>query len=222
METTKKAKRKSGASTTDKILAAYRQHVLTEGKQPGSVFVFCQSLGIQEGTFYDSFGSFDAIDKAIWTGYFEATKDRLAADASYASFSLREKILAFYFTLAEVLKNDRSFAIHGLKASKHSLFPPAFIRSFQEAFTSWINPILQEGKQQGEVATRPGLDTRYDKLFVVHLMFILQFWSHDDSTGFEQTDAAIEKSVNLAMDLIGKGILDNALDFGKFLYQHAR
>lgn len=222
METTKKAKRKSGGSTTDKILAAYRQHVLTEGKQPGSVFVFCQSLGIQEGAFYDSFGSFDAIDKAIWKGYFDTTRDRLSADSSYASFSLREKILAFYFTLAEVLKNDRSFAIHGLKAAKHSVFPPAFIKTFQDEFTGWLNPILQEGKQQGEVATRPMLDNRYDKLFVVHLMFILQFWSHDDSTGFEQTDAAIEKSVNLAMDLIGKGILDNALDFGKFLYQHAR
>jgi len=222
METTKKAKRKSGGSTTDKILAAYRQHVLTEGKQPGSVFVFCQSLGIQEGTFYDSFGSFEAIDKHIWKGYFDTTSGRLAADSSYTSFSLREKILAFYFTLAEVLKNDRSFAIHGLKACKNSVFPPAFIKAFQDDFTGWLNPILQEGKQQGEVATRPMLDTRYDKLFVVHLMFILQFWSHDDSAGFEQTDAAIEKSVNLAMDLIGKGILDNALDFGKFLYQHAR
>jgi hypothetical protein len=39
---------------------------------------------------------------------------------------------------------------------------------------------------------------------------------------FEKTDAAIEKSVNLAFDLIGKGILDNALDFGKFLYQNSK
>jgi AcrR family transcriptional regulator len=222
METTKKAKRKSGASTTDKILAAYRQHVLTEGKQPSSVFVFCQSLGIPESTFYDSFGSFEAIDKAIWKGYFDATRDSLAADKSYSSFTLREKILAFYFTLAEVLKGDRSFAIHGLQAAKHSLFPPAFIRAFQDEFTAWLNPILNEGKQQGEVATRPMLDTRYDKVFLMHLMFILQFWSHDDSPGFEKTDAAIEKSVNLAVDLIGKGILDNALDFGKFLFQNAR
>ena len=28
--------------------------------------------------------------------------------------------------------------------------------------------------------------------------------------------------INLAFDLIGKGVLDNALDFGKFLYQNAK
>jgi hypothetical protein len=32
--------------------------------------------------------------------------------------------------------------------------------------------------------------------------------------------AAIEKSVNLAMDLMGKSPLDAALDFGKFLFQN--
>jgi hypothetical protein len=56
----------------------------------------------------------------------------------------------------------------------------------------------------------------------MHFMFILQFWAHDESANFEKTDAAIEKSVNLAFDLIGKGILDNALDFGKFLYQNSK
>ena len=37
-----------------------------------------------------------------------------------------------------------------------------------------------------------------------------------------ETDEAIEKSVNLAFDIIGKGVLDNALDFGKFLFQQSR
>ena len=56
----------------------------------------------------------------------------------------------------------------------------------------------------------------------MHLLFILKFWSNDESPNFEKTDAAIEKSVTLAFDLIGKGILDNALDFGKFLYQNSK
>jgi hypothetical protein len=42
----------------------------------------------------------------------------------------------------------------------------------------------------------------------------------DTSNAFEKTDAAIEKSVNLAMDLMGKSPLDAALDFGKFLFQN--
>jgi hypothetical protein len=53
----------------------------------------------------------------------------------------------------------------------------------------------------------------------MQLAFLLMFWRDDNSPAFEQTDAAIEKSVNLAFDLIGKGAIDSMLDFAKFLYQ---
>ena len=49
--------------------------------------------------------------------------------------------------------------------------------------------------------------------------FLLLFWKDDESPGFEKTDAAVEKSVNLAFDLIGKGAVDSFIDFAKFLYQ---
>jgi hypothetical protein len=80
--------------------------------------------------------------------------------------------------------------------------------------------VLTVAKGKGEVATRPVLDKRYPHLFWLHLGFILLFWKQDSSAGFENTDAAIEKSVNLAFDLIGKGAVDSAIDFAKFLYQN--
>jgi hypothetical protein len=64
------------------------------------------------------------------------------------------------------------------------------------------------------------LDKRYPQLFWIHMGFMLIFWKDDGSPGFESTDAAIEKSVNLAFDLIGKGAVDTAIDFAKFLYQN--
>ena len=48
---------------------------------------------------------------------------------------------------------------------------------------------------------------------------MLKFWKDDSSADFEKTDAAVEKSVNLAFDLIGKGAVDSVVDFAKFLYQ---
>jgi hypothetical protein len=131
-------------------------------------------------------------------------------------------LLAFYFTLAEVLKGDRSFVIHQLSEWKNPAMLPTFLKGFKSAFNEWVNGIILEGKQTGEIAMRPFLDKQYDSVFWLHLVFILQFWSKDDSANFEKTDMAIEKSVNLAFDLIGKGALDNALDFGKFLYQNAK
>jgi AcrR family transcriptional regulator len=222
MEATKKTSRRPKGAGKDKIVTAYRKMLLKEGKEPSSVFTFCESVGLKEDEFYQFFGSFDAIGSEIWKGYLQSVNSRLQSDKSYKEFTIREKILAFYFTLVEVLREDRSFALLTLKNWKNPVMPPKALKGFKNEFDAWLAPILNEGKQNGEIAKRPVLDNRYDALFWMHLTFILQFWTNDDSAGFEKTDAAIEKSVNLAFDLIGKGVLDNAIDFGKFLYQNVR
>ena len=222
MEKTKKSKPKAKTISSEKIVADYRDYVLTEGKRPASVFKFCKDHGYREDEFYEYFGSFDGLEKSIWKGYIDQTRNRMENDEDYLGFTAREKILTFYFSLAELLKSDRSFALHQLKSWKNPSIVPVFLKGFKEAFKEWINAVLNEGKTSGEIAKRPYLDQRYDLLFWMHLMFILQFWSHDESAGFEKTDAAIEKSVNLAFDLIGKGVLDSAIDFGKFLYQNPK
>lgn len=222
MEKTTKSKSKGTTASADNIIAAYRDCLLSEGKQPASVFKFCTDQGFKESEFYQCFASFEALEKAIWKNFVETTRAKMLADASYSSFTTREKILTFYFMLAETLKTDRSFVLIQLKSwNKPGMVPP-FLKGFKSSFDDWINSVLNEGKATGEIAKRPFLDDRYDVLFWLHLMFILQFWAHDQSSNFEQTDAAIEKSVNLAFDLIGKGVLDNALDFGKFLYQNSK
>jgi AcrR family transcriptional regulator len=217
-----KAKPKSKVTSSEKIVTDYREFLLTEGKQPASVYKFCKDNGFKESEFYQHFGSFEALEKSIWKGYIDQTRSRMENDRDYLGFSAREKILTFYFSLAELLKSDRSFAVHQLKSWKNPATVPVFLKGFKESFKDWINSVLNEGKASGEVAKRPYLDERYDRLFWMHFIFILQFWVHDESADFEKTDAAIEKSVNLAFDLIGKGVLDSALDFGKFLYQNSK
>ena len=222
METTKKSRKKSAPLSAERLAKAYRDHVLTEGKRPATVFKFCKDLGITENEFYEQFGSFDGLEKSIWQGYLKQTIKRLQSDKNFAGFSCREQILAFYYTLTDTLKEDRSFVLNQWKEWKNPAALPGFLRTFRKDFDQWIKSVLAQGKQSGEIATRPYLDDRYDHLFWLHLMFTIQFWSQDDSPGFEKTDVAIEKSVNLAFDLVGKGVLDNALDFGKFLYQNSK
>jgi hypothetical protein len=82
-----------------------------------------------------------------------------------------------------------------------------------------VNDLVTEGKDTTEVAERP-FTNQYEKAFWLHFLFITRFWVNDDSSDFEKTDAAIEKSVNLAFDLVGKGPLDSMLDFAKFLFQN--
>ena len=221
METTKKSARKTtkSSASVEKIRSAYTEYLLTEGKQPASVYKFCIDLGIREEEFYGFFGSFDAVERDIWNGFITKATTRLRGDKTFASFTSREKILSFYYTLFEELKNNRSFVLRQLGTFRKPEIIPSFLKSFKQTFDEFVDSVLNQGKSNGEIATRPYLDKVYPQLFWMHLGFLLLYWRDDDSAEFEKTDAAVEKSVNLAFDLIGKGAVDTALDFAKFLYQ---
>jgi hypothetical protein len=221
METsTKKSSKKSAIVAPEtRILLAYMDHLLIHGTRPTSVFKFCLDIGIKEEEFYNHYGSFTAVEQQLWKSFLDKTLLRLSSDKSFNSFSAREKILAFYYTFFEELKSFRSFVLLQLENQKRIELTPDFLKEFRLEFETFIETILNSGKTSGEIAKRPYLDKRYPQLFWLHMGFLLIYWRDDNSSGFDKTDAAIEKSVNLAFDLIGKGAVDSAIDFAKFLYQ---
>lgn len=222
MDNKKKRPAKSGSVNAARIKEHYREFLLLENKKPPSVFAFCKQIGISESEFYERFPSFESIEKTIWSDHLTAVTSGLTSDEKYTSFTAKEKILTFYFALFESFKTDRSFLTHQLGSWKNPSAIPSFLKDFTRLFTDWSRGVIEEGIQSGEIARRPYVLPYYHHLLWMHFLFVLKFWSHDESPEFEKTDVAIEKSVSLAFDLIGKGVLDNAIDFGKFLYQTAK
>ncbi|MGC1240060.1 MAG: TetR family transcriptional regulator C-terminal domain-containing protein [Chryseosolibacter sp.] len=223
MDTTssRKANKKTATIAPEaSIQLAYMDHLLNHGQRPASVFKFTRDLGIKEDEFYDHFGSFDGLERYIWKGFFERTLLRLRADQAYAGFSIREKLLAFYYTFFADLKTNRSFALLHLERQPKLELVPEFLKDFKSAYEGYLEDLLKEGKVSGEIANRPYLDKTYPQMFWMQMGFLLMFWKSDNSPAFEQTDAAIEKSVNLAFDVISKGAVDTAFDFAKFLFQN--
>jgi hypothetical protein len=220
--TTKKKPAAKQVNKSQVIIDSYKEYVLEHGKKPSSIFSFMKKLKMEESEFYDFFNSFEALDRDIWKGFLEETLHILHNDDAYASYSAREKVLSFYFTWIEVLKKNRSFVL--LKTGKFDPKQPLpkFLDSFKHGFKNYINDVINGGKASEEIIDRPLIAQRYDELLWWQTLFILQFWIKDDSQGFEKTDVAIEKFVNLVFDLLGKGPLDSILDFGKFLYQNAK
>jgi hypothetical protein len=221
METTSRKANKKRAiiAPETRIQIAYMDFVLQHGKRPASVFKFSHDLGIKEEDFYSHFGSFDGLERNIWKGFIDRSLLRLRSDESYAAFSAREKILAFYYTFFEDLKSNRSFVLLQLEQHRRLELVPEFLKDFKTTYEDYAEGVLTIGKGNGEIAKRPYVDRRYPQLFWIQMGFLLLFWKDDNSAAFEQTDAAIEKSVNLAFDLIGTGAVDTAFDFAKFLYQ---
>lgn len=220
MEKVKSSRKKVSQQTSSPSIAeAYKHHLLLQGTPPASVYKFCLDSGIKENDFYNEYTSFEAIDKDIWKHYATKTIQRLTADEGFADFTAREKLLTFYFSLAEVLKADRSYILLCAHTTKFPVPVPAFLKDFKLAFDAFVERLVQEGLAKKEIAQRPFLDKTYPTLFWMHMNLFLLYWKEDTSKSFESTDAFIEKSVNLAFELIGKGALDSAIDMMKFLYQ---
>ncbi|EIM75102.1 hypothetical protein A3SI_14379 [Nitritalea halalkaliphila LW7] len=203
------------------ILNGYVLHVLEEGKEPASMFKFAKSLDMQESDIYTYFTSFTAIKSAVWVSIYDATLKQLEEQEVYATYSAREKLLGFLFTIIEEWKKNRSYLLslygHDPKALKQQF--PEEVKAFKGKFRDFANELILEGKETDEIASRPVISDRYADAMWFQLWFVFRFWIKDTSPGFEKTDAAIEKSVNLAFDLMGKSAVDTFIDFVKFMYQ---
>lgn len=216
------AREKSTRDNQEKIIEAYKDFVLRNGKNPASVYVFCDDNNITESEFYEYFSSFQNLDSEIWKSLVASTVDTLHANADYKEYEVSEKLLSFYYTLVEVFKKNRSYILVSYKNRNSREMKPAYLKGARKAFKSYIDSLLEEGMQSEEIKKRPYISDKYDEALWVQFLFVLYFWIKDDSPGFEKTDAAIEKAVKLSSELMGEGPVDSFIDLAKFLYQNAR
>src|SRR5579871_2370685 len=93
------------------IREAYIKYWLENGKKPVSVYTFSQQLGIPEAEYYDSYSSFEALEKDIWRAFFDETLEKLKVDETYQTYGVREKLLAFYFLWVQHLRESRSYIL---------------------------------------------------------------------------------------------------------------
>ena len=57
----------------------------------------------------------------------------------------------------------------------------------------------------------------YPEVLYIHWRSVLEYFLKDESTRFERTDAFIEKTVELAFDLLRTQAVDSAADLIRFL-----
>lgn len=208
----------------DRIKQAYLDYVLRHQQPPASVFQLADSLGLPEAEFYRYYPGFSAIDRELWADFGREARTRAAQESVWAGYGAREKLLAFYFTLLEILKQNRSYALQSLRRAQPDLpgLTPKVLDDFRQDFETFVAELLREGRLSEEVASRPVVQEQYPRLFWQQAMFVLNFFAKDESVNFERTDAAVEKAVTLSFDLVGRNTLDSALDFARFLFQPNR
>ncbi len=203
-------------ATAQQIQEGYIDYVLTNNEPPKSVYVFAKSLGITEQEFYLFYSSFLAIEKAIWTDLTLKTISEIEQQEVWPNYSAREKVLAFFYAYIELLKSQRSFVVYSLNKHAARLQTPEVLTGVKNVFDNFADASIREGLDKGELADRKFFSKRYKDALWVQFGVILNFWINDNSTGFEKTDEAIERGINVTFDLFQRSTLDNLIDYGKF------
>ena len=213
---------KKKMATQAQIKKGYIDYVLTNDEQPKSVYSFVKKLKITEAEFYAFYASFESIEKNIWFELTIETIDEVKKQELWAQYSSREKMLSFFYSYVELLKSQRSFVIYSLKKQPKKLGTPAVLSGVKPIFENFAEEIINDGLASGELADRKFFAKRYKDALWVQYAFILNFWIDDDSNGFEKTDEAIERGIQVTFDLFQRSPIDNLFEYGKFLSQNGK
>ncbi|MAZ26295.1 MAG: heat-shock protein [Cytophagaceae bacterium] len=205
--------------TQDLIINKYMDHVLEHGERPATVYAFCKKNEIEEGEFYQYFGSFEGIREQIWVNLFEHTLKVLSKDKQYPDYANREKMLSFFYTFFEMLTANRSYVLFTLKEDRSSLKNLAQLRPLRLKVREYASSLIEESNEKKSYAISKNPVSIFSEGAWMQLLFLLKYWMDDNSPKFERTDVAIEKSVNVIFDVFDSTPLESLLDFGKFLFK---
>lgn len=199
------------------LIEAYKRLANEKGTLPVSRKEIASAADLDFAQFESTFSSLEALQEAVWLDYFRGTLETLEGSEEFAQYSVREKLLAFYYTLFEHLAAEEDFV--KMFAPKLGIwnYSPTFLGAFRHAFQSLMNELVNEGIESGEIAERMVLGDEYADWHWPQFLFLLNKWIEDKSEKHAVSDQAVEKAVNLGFDIMGRNVFDSAFDFAKFM-----
>ena len=208
-------------TTAEELQNAYVDYVLTHGAEPKSVYIFAKENNLSEDEFYNFYGSFHGLEQSVWSDLSSKALTEVQNQEVWNQYSSREKALAFFYAFVELLKSKRSFVLYSLKNSGRSIGTPTILAHVKEVFDRFAASIIEQGVESGELQDRRFFTSKYKDALWIQFGFILNFWAKDNSAGFEKTDEAIERGINVTFDLFEKSPLDSLFDYGKFMINNS-
>lgn len=202
--------------TRQRIEEAYIDHLREHGRPPVSVFRFCKDLEVEERDFFSEFPHFDAVESSFWGRLVDRVAEAASVREGWDGYNARQKFLSFLYLFQEELLAYRSLFLlrfHG----KPSMMTPPNLKGLEDGFRAFVKPVLDAGRENGEIAKRGRLDKLQAGGLYLHLRSVIDFALKDDSKGYERTDAYIEKSTSVVFDALATQTLDSALDLVRFL-----
>lgn len=193
------------------------EFVLENNHQPKSIFSFAKENNFEEADFYKFYGSFEAIEKSIFSEFFNHTLIVLAKSEDYENYDARNKLLSFYFTFFEILTANRSYIVYALEGAKKDLKKLKLLKSLKTDYTKYIEALNIDRIELEQETLEKIQNNSIKESSWIQLLLTMKYWLDDVSPSFEKTDIFIEKSINARFDLLDVKPLKSIIDFGKFI-----
>lgn len=205
--------------TSEDLVKAYMDYVLTHNEAPKTVFAFTKEHGIEETVFYHFFSSFSNLEDSIFKLFMHNTLDVLKKSSDYENYDAQNKLLSFYFTFFEMLTANRSYVVYALQKKGKMFSGYKAINVIKVDFKKYIQSLAistldLKSHQLNQIQDKGVEETAWGQF-----LFTLKFWLDDTSASFEKTDILIEKSVKASFDLLTNLPLQNIVDLGKFIFK---
>lgn len=203
----------------ENLVALYMDAVLDHNEVPQSVYSFAKMNHFEESEFYRFFGSFEALEAAIYELFFEKTMKTLDKSKEYKDYDAMNQLLSFYFTFFGNLTANRSYVSKSLKMEMGGLNQMKKLKTLRKKFLNFIDEldlgvIDIKNKRIDDIK-----DSVVNESYWIQMLVTLKFWLDDDSADFEKTDLFIEKSIAASFELANTKPLKSVVDFGKFLFK---
>ena len=215
------AKTANSKKIEDSIISFYMNYVLENESEPKSIYKFCKEGSFEENDFYSFFGSFVNLKRGIWEKFFDKTMSLITKGKDYESMTNEEKMLTFLFTFFENLNLNRSYVLFVLEGKHQIMEKLDQLKGLRIQIKEFATELIEAGNEDKQLKVLQHNERLFSEGAWLQFMFLLRFWMHDSSPGFEKTDIAIEKSVTTIFQVFENTPLEKILDFGKFLYKES-
>ncbi|MBG49748.1 MAG: heat-shock protein [Pseudozobellia sp.] len=201
------------------LITKYMNHVLEHEHFPSSIYKFCQQQKIKEPEFYSLYGSFESLQEGIWKEFHDETLKLIQQNKDFESYSNRNKLLSYFFTIFEMFTLNRSYILLVLNRYEMPLKNLEQLKGLRKEFKLFASQLAEVSNEKKSIKVLKQPKGLLAEAAWIQFMFLIKFWMNDDSPAFEKTDAAIEKSVNTAFDVFDNTPLESIIDLGKFLWK---
>ena len=205
----------------EKFLIGFRDHMSRHGHPPASVLALCEPLGLGERDFYTEFGSIESLESAFWEDLFTKILAAVQSGVEWEGFGSRQRMLAFFYAFLEKSLDVRTVLLFRFR-NLSPISTPEWLRGMERRFKEWAAELVAAGSSSGEIVERGRLTGLYPAAMYLLLRSVIDFHVKDTSPRYERSAAFVEKSVNLAFDLMRTQAIDSAFDLLRCLVPRGR